>query len=291
MADLFELIEQVQVTLSSSHVPEKDQLHSLHKSLDNEIRNANKRLRECDALLAGGHRSEAIQMAEHEPALLDVVSVLDFAELPEWNDYVAELGLTVTPDLLVDVAADLNLAYVEDAPLERHMQQLRLYSLARAPLRNRIDLLRKIARLDVTNSVWETDRRSYEEERLRQIKDEFREAKQNNDNEKLRELAAELRGKWLVQPPKKFINSIIRAVRELESVHAISQLRNVAEDLRAAREQGDLDWATQLNEKWNSLAKNCTDDSKEFRELSATARQTLNWVKQQQSTRTGEEAY
>jgi hypothetical protein len=289
MTDLFEIIESVQVTLASSHVPEKDQLLSVHKALDLKIRNANKRLRECDALLASGHRSEAIQMAEHEPALLDVVSILDFAELPEWNDYVAELGLTVTPELLVDIAADLNLAYAEDAPLERHLQQLRLYSLARVPLRIRIDLLKKIARIDVTNPVWETDRHTYEEERLRQIKEEYRDAKQNNDVEKLNELVAELRGKWLEQPRKQFTNTIIRAVKDLESVHAIKQLRNVVEELQAAREQSDLDWAIQLNEKWNSLAQSCTRDSKEFRELSATAREMLSWAKQQQSMRSDEE--
>jgi hypothetical protein len=291
MTDLFELIEHVQVTLASSRVPEKDQLLSLHKTLDHEIRNANKRLRECDALLVSGHRSEAIQMAEHEPALLDVVSILDFTELPEWNDYVAELGLTVTPELLVDIAADVNLAYVEDAPLERHLQRLRLYSIARAPLRTRIDLIRKIAQLDVTNPVWETDRRSYEEERLRQIKEEFRDAKQSSDIKKLQELVTELRGNWLVRPRKKFANSIIQAVRELESVHAIKQLREVAEDLQAARKQGNLNWAIQLNEKWTSLAQNCTEESKEFQELCSTAQQTLNWAKQRQLTQADEEEF
>ena len=291
MTDLFELIEHVQVTLSSSHVPEKDQLLSLHKTLDHEIRTANKRLRECDALLANGHRSEAIQLAEHEPVLLDVVSILDFPELPEWNDYVAELGLTVTPELQVDIAGDLNLVYVEDAPLERHMQLLRLYSLARTPLRTRIELLKKIARLDAMNPVWETDRRRYEEERLRQIREESRDAKQNNNIEKLQELVTELRGKWLVQPRKKIINNIMQVIRELESAHAIKQLKSVAEDLQAAREQGNLDWAIELNEKWNSLAQTCSEDSKIFRELCATVQQTLNWAKQQQSTQMDEEAY
>ena len=291
MADLFELIEHVQVTLASSHVPEKDQLLSLHKSLDSEIRNANKRLRECDALLAGGHRSEAIQLAEHEPALLEVVSILDFAELPEWNDYVAELGLTVTPELLVDIAADLNLAYAEDAPLESHLRQLRLYSLARMPLRSRIELIKKIARLDGSNPVWETDQRCYEEERLRQIKEEFRDANQDNDIEKLHKLVAELRGKWLAQPRKKFINRIIQAAMELESGYAIKQLGKVAEDLHAAQEQGDLNWAIELNEKWISLAQTCSEDSKELRALHATAQQTLSWAKQQQLTRADEEAF
>src|SRR5687768_11341779 len=138
MADLYDLIERMQVTLASSVQPAKDQLRELHGELSEQIRRTNKRLRECDALMAKGLRTEAIQMAEQEPPLLDVVAILDFPELPEWNDFVAELGLTVAPELQIEIAADLNRAYSDDGPLKSLLQRFRLSSLSRAPLKTRI---------------------------------------------------------------------------------------------------------------------------------------------------------
>ena len=160
ISEIHELLESVRVTLASSMNPNREELERLHSELDAEIRSANKRLRECDALLAEGHRSEAIQLAEQEPNLLELVSVLDFPELPEWNDFVAELGLTVTPELQIDIATEINGAYSEDEPLDRLMKKIRVLSLARAPLRQRIDLLRKIAKRDPGTAYWADDVRS-----------------------------------------------------------------------------------------------------------------------------------
>ena len=290
MADLYELIERVQVTLASSRSPGKEQLRELHKELDGQIRHANKRLRECDALLANGHRTEAIQLSEQEPALLDIVSVLDFAELPEWNDFVAELGLTVAPELQIDIAADLNRAYSEDAPLEQLLRRFRLYSLARAPLRTRIAMLKKIANLDAENPVWQRDQCAYEEVRLRQIKDEFRDANRNDDMEKLRELAEELRGKWLIQPGRRLADRVNQAIRSLNSVYAVDRLRQIADELQTAREQDNLHRAQELSREWDTLAGKCKD-SEDLRELSTKAGQTLNWVKQEQTLTSDEEEF
>jgi len=283
MADLYEMVEQVQVMLASSQNPDKGDLRRLHAELDGEIRKANKRLRECDALLANGHRSEAIQLAEQEPELLDVVSVLDFAELPEWNDFVAELGLTVTPELHIDIASDLNRAYSEDAPLETHLRRFRLYSLARAPLRSRINILKKIRRLDEGNPVWDVDLRKYEEARLRQIKDEFRDADHENDVNKLRELASEVCGQWLVEPNRQLINRINQSVRSLNLMQVTERLSDVARKLIQAQEAGDLDWALELAEEWDSLNRSCSDASVELDELRAAVRRPLNWAQQQQA--------
>ena len=104
--------------------------------------------------MAKGLRSEAIQLAEQEPPLLDVVAILDFPELPEWNDFVAELGLTVAPELQIEIAADLNRAYSDDGPLKAHMKRFRISSLSRAPLKTRIALLRKIADFFVEVQHW-----------------------------------------------------------------------------------------------------------------------------------------
>ena len=292
MADLHELIERVQVTLASSLDPDKADLRTLHQKLDSEIRQANKRLRECDALLANGHRSEAIQLAEQEPNLLDVVAILDFPELPEWNDFVAELGMTVTPELLIDVATDLNSAYNEDAPLEQHMRRFRRLSLARAPLRLRIDQIRRIARLDPSSPVWETDLKTYEETRLRQIRDEFRHARRDDDIDKLNELCSELRdNKWLVHPARQLIEHVEQAAQSLNAVYAVDRLRTLVDEMQTAQAESDLEWATRLVDEFNTLVDECRDDSTDFREIHARAMRTVRWVHQQKTTLQAQEKF
>ena len=288
MADLYDLIERMQVTLASSHSPAKEQLREIHGELTDQIRRVNKRLRECDALLAKGLRTEAIQLAEQEPPLLDVVAILDFPELPEWNDFVAELGLTVAPELQIEIAADLNRAYSDDSPLEQHLRRFRLISLSRVPLRTRITLLRKIYSLDAGNSIWETDLKNYEEVRQRQIKDEVQIACRNQDLTILHEIATELHGKWIVSPAKQLVAKVDQEIKSLQTKSARKRLAGLVDDLLDAHAEDDVRRATELCEEWNKVLKFC-GESDDVRLCQKKARPALVWVSEQKK-RSGDEA-
>lgn len=280
MADLYDLIERMQVTLASSNRPAKEQLRELHGELTDEIRRTNKRLRECDALMAKGLRTEAIQLAEQEPPLLDIVAILDFPELPEWNDFVAELGLTVAPELQIEIAADLNRAYSDDGPLKSHLKRFRLSSLSRAPLRTRIAQLRKIAEIDSGNPIWESDLKGYEEVRQRQIKDQFQIANRNQDFEELREIAKELHGKWLSPPQKQFVQRVDQEVKSLQLKASQKRLAQLADDLLDAYDDKDLNWAAEVQNEWDKVMKTCgaSDDVREFQKQ---VRPVLGWLSEQ----------
>ena len=281
IAEIHELLESVRVTLASSMNPNREQLERLHSELDAEIRSANKRLRECDALLSEGHRSEAIQLAEQEPNLLEVVSILDFHELAEWNDFVAELGLTVTPELQIDIATDINGAYSEDEPLERLMKKFRVLSLARAPLRSRIDLLRQIAKRDVGTAYWKDDLKSYEETRIRQISDESREAISTRNYAEVRRLADELHKKpWSVKPDRRVIERIDQTMVEVKKLEAIRMLNRVTAEWQAAMDSGDPELTKSLGEKWELVAQKCDRDSQPYMDAKEKTQPMLRWMRE-----------
>ena len=280
IAEIHELLESVRVTLASSMNPNREELERLHSELDAEIRSANKRLRECDALLSEGHRSEAIQLAEQEPNLLEVVSILDFQELPEWNDFVAELGLTVTPELQIDIATDINSAYSEDEPLERLMKKFRVLSLARAPLRSRIDLLRQIAKRDVGTAYWKDDLKSYEETRIRQISDESRDAISSRNYAEVRRLADELHKKpWSVKPDRRVIERIDQTMVEVRKLDAIRLLDRVTAEWKAAKATGDTALGKSLGEKWDQVAQKCDRDSPQYLDAREQVLPLLRWLR------------
>ena len=165
--------------------------------------------------------------------LLDRAPVPDFPELPEWNDFVAELGLTVTPELQIDIATDINDAYSEDAPLERLLRKFRVLSLARSPLRARIDILRQIAKRDGSAPYWKEDLKGYEEVRIRQIGDEAREAINGQDYDTVRKLADELHNKSrLVKPDRRVAERIDQTMAKLKRLDALKKLIAVTKQVQ-----------------------------------------------------------
>ncbi len=280
IAEIHELLESVRVTLASSMNPDREELERLHNELDAEIRAANKRLRECDALLAEGHRSEAIQLAEQEPNLLEVVSILDFPELPEWNDFVAEIGITVTPELQIDIATDLNGAYSEDAPLERLLRKFRVLSLGRAPLRTRIDLLRQIAKRDVATAYWQEDLKSYEQARIRQLADESREAVTKRDVAAVRRLSEEIHKKpWSVKPDRRIVERLDKMMEQVRQMDAVRSVNKLTEQLRAAKEDEDGELARELAASWQEAADRCDQTSDAFQEAKDEAAPLFRWIR------------
>ena len=281
ISEIHELLENVRVTLASTMNPDREHLDELHGSLDAEIKIANKRLRECDALLAEGHRSEAIQLAEQEPNLLEVVSILDFPELPEWNDFVAELGLTVTPELQIDIATDINDAYSEDAPLERLLRKFRVLSLARSPLRARIDILRQIAKRDGATPYWKEDLKEYEEVRVRQIGDEARDAINGQDFDTVRKLADELHNKsWLVKPDRRVVERIDQTMSKLKRMDALKKLVTVTKQVLQAKEDGDPEQTQDLLDKWEQVAQKCDRGVPQFEEAEDSLAPVHRWLRQ-----------
>lgn len=281
MSDLHELIESIRVTLTSSLNYKREELLEIHEELDTHIRSANKRLRECDTLLANGHRSEAIQLAEQEPNLLEMVGILDLPELLEWNDFVAEHGIKVAPDLAIEIATDLNHAYSDDTPLEGYLNRLRVYSIGRAPLRTRIDILRKISKLDVESPHWQDDLKSYEKLRIRQMTEECRVAQEKHDYGKLKELQSEITGKkWSVKPKDTLLQKVKGSLKVAQQGESLVQLQEIYKRLAAARKTNDIQSAEMLAEDWNHTLEKCDHSSPQFRQLYEHATPVMQWIEQ-----------
>ena len=109
--DLGEIIDSIVSILSSEQDPDPQTLERVNQQLAEALTPVNARLRLCDKLLNNGQRSQAIELCETDPPLLELVAQLDFPERSVWNDYVEQYFLTPAPTLLVDVAAELNDAY------------------------------------------------------------------------------------------------------------------------------------------------------------------------------------
>ncbi len=201
MLDYQRILDDVHVSLDSTSGETLDLLRSAAGDYRMACEEVNERLRRCDSFLRRGLRSEAIQLAEIEPVLLDIVTMLDFPDRPQWNNLLAQHGIAPGPSLSLDLAGELNEAYAHERPLAGLLAQHRLLALARSPLRTRIQVLRQLAEQDAQNAIWREDLSTYEHERQRQLHKEVTAASEAGNLAVLTSLDEELRGDPWLEPP------------------------------------------------------------------------------------------
>ena len=97
MADPQRLVDDIRAFLQSSDQTQTDRLRGLATEYAEACNQANARLRRCEEYLRQNLRGEAIHFAQAEPALLEVVAVLDFPDRPHWQEVVMAYNLPEPP--------------------------------------------------------------------------------------------------------------------------------------------------------------------------------------------------
>ncbi|WP_428308003.1 hypothetical protein [Lacipirellula sp.] len=250
----------------------------------------NDRLRRVGRLLHRGLRSEAIQIAEEEPNLLDMVAMLDFSELPTWREMLVQWEMAEPPQLLIDLAADLNKAYADQQPLESLLKQHRTLALARAPLASRIYTLRQIRDADAGNEMWGADLCLMERARLKQIGAEVEGAHRNRDVAGLARLTDELRAKgWTVERPKSLIDTVEKFRSQVAAAAARRTLEQLDYELNDAYMAFDVAAARKLRDRWHESAGIAALSAED--ELSVRAAPALNWLAEQDRQDAGQRQF
>lgn len=249
------IVDAIQTILAADSDPDVGELVALSQELAAAVRRVNERLRECDALLHKGLRTEALRKSDEDPSLLELVSLLDFPERDVWTDYLRQFQIPAPPEPLVDMAADLNEAFALEQPLERLLRQHRLLALARNPLPQRIDVMRRIARADRANPVWANDLQTFERARHQQLREEVSAAITRKDAKSLGQLEKELRDpNWQEAPPQPLVVRAVQAHTQLRARAARAEMESVEQRLRDAFSDFDVAAARKLRERWNALA-------------------------------------
>ncbi len=247
------LIDEIKTLLHSQHIPMPDELASLAGDYMQLCNDANARLRQCAKLLRQGLRSEAIQLCDTEPNLLDLVTTLDFPERREWATLLKENSELPPPELLIDIASELNEAYAANLSLDSLLKQHRRLALARAPLSERIATLRRIAKADPANPVWPEDLRIYERTRVQAIGQELAVAVRDSDVTTVEALEDEVTAPGWLEPP---VLSVVERIRQshgrLRQDAARTELKRLEVELTAAHSEFDVERGRSLRGRWQA---------------------------------------
>jgi hypothetical protein len=235
MVDYHQIADQIRAFVESSDQTPGSVLENMASAYAHACGEVNQRLSRCHRLLQQGLRSEAIQLARSQPPLLDAVAALDFPERAAWDELARIHGLASAPRLAVDHAQALQEAQGLEDPLHYLLQKHRRLALARAPIKSRLRVMRKLALHDANNPIWSADVRVFEQERFRELEVAATQAAHSDDLATVSQLLAEVnQQKWLELPPKSLIRGLRKAEARLRRQEARATITELDSRLNVA---------------------------------------------------------
>ena len=276
-------LEEIREAVNSPETADQDLLGEAAIAYADACRDANVRLREVDGLLRRGLRAEAIQVAEREPGLVDVIAELDFPLLEEWQEMLIQWGMQLPPQLQMEIAGRLNAAYAEQMPLESLFRRHRMLALARAPLPARLNVLRQIRKQDADNPAWPTDVEQYERQRVKQLSTDISAAERRGDLGALTELVEEVESPdWERPVPKELVDLSRQQFNQLRARLSRQALLELLPQMDRAYSEFDATRASLLAKQWREHAEFAglpSDDS-----FVQQAAPVLEWTAQQEQS-------
>jgi hypothetical protein len=290
MTDYQRIVDDIRSFLQASDQSHTDSLRRISTEYEAACQEANQRLRRCEEYLQKGLRSEAIHLAEADPVLLDVVAALDFPERQQWEEVALTYGLPPPPRLRTETASALNQAYADEQPLEQLLRRHRRLALERAPLEERLLLMRQISAIDATNPVWADDIAVFERSRLKKMRRDVEQAVKHHDWDGLFGIHDELhKYEWSVAPDPDLVTFVRKEVEHRKHIRLRRSLQQIASQLKSAFATADEAQARMALKEWDQLNSEARLDRQDpiFRRAAGA----LQWLEQLNRKQETEFAY
>jgi hypothetical protein len=250
MPDYRNLASGIRSVLQRDNQVLTDEMGQLAQQYAEACRAVNQRLQRCQEFLSHGLCGESIQYAEVAPDLLDLVTVLDLPERPQWDELTALYGLPAAPALQRQVVRALNQAYALHEKVREPLRRHRRLALTRAPLPERLAVMRALARAD-PQGPWAEDIATFEKARLEEILPQARAALARGDRAALQALAAEVNeSPWLAPPDPGVVEEVSAALAHTTAAEHGATLTALADDLQQAYVAQDVAGGRRVRAAW-----------------------------------------
>jgi hypothetical protein len=171
------------------------------------------RLRQCVGMLEQGDETQALQLADASPPLLDLVTRLGFRRLAEWREYCLKNGLPCAENLDATFIRQLNEAYARGIPPGHQLyRQLREAMLGRDDTRI-LDALRAVLRRNESDTNARTQLERLERKVLDQQLARLGDALHAGDNARVMALLEEVESLGFSTRPSGPVWSQAQSVR------------------------------------------------------------------------------
>ena len=256
MADPRQTVEGIRAFLRSDVPAVSSALTALALDYAEMCREANERLRRCADFLQEGLVGEAVHFAAERPPLVELVSELQFQEWGEWDRNCGNLGLVRPAALSMETVKRLGDAARSNEPLRELLARHRQLALARAPLAERLSVLRQLTGADPKSPIWRRDAAEMERVRLTELRNQATSHISSGDNQAIEKLLAEINETgWSAAIPAELRANLERAAAQARESRAVAQLRALAPKVREAYAAMSYRQCKQVFAQWGKIVK------------------------------------
>ncbi|MDR1964206.1 MAG: hypothetical protein LBQ50_10540 [Planctomycetaceae bacterium] len=209
------LTERIRAAISFPDTISPEEMRHLARQYKESCTELNRRMWQCMEHIrnsggdSGGNLAEAVRLAEMKPNLQELYTSLDFEEREEWCELVSTFGFDVPPPLPNKYLEELNEVYLKISPMEPLLRWHRFYALNGSSVRERLAVLRAIAKADITNTFWSSDQEDFEKVRIKELGKEIQDAIAAKNSVQIRALYNELTSPdWRIKLPEEFRRTI-----------------------------------------------------------------------------------
>lgn len=280
MSEYQRIVEGIHSALTSRAKVRTAELEELASAYATACREINDRLLRCQDYLKRGLRSEAIDLAESPPNVLEMVGSLEMSPAAEWQQFCTRLGLPQPQVLMLSAARELSDAYGPYRAMESLLSDYRLLALMRRSVRLRLEKARELARRDPANIAWDEEIRSLEAHRLREMKAEAIRAVRARDFQRIEKLNKELAEGWRITPDDDLAVNLRKADDVFRNEHAILELRELLPQILAAYGAMAYGECRELVERWRRIVRGSSIEVPD--DLLTEMRPVNRWIEEQE---------
>jgi hypothetical protein len=199
-----ECVHQIEQLLDAGQEVPKERVGELVWAYARACRELTAKADRCIGLLRQGRRNDAARLAKEPPDLEQEFRLLDFPQRQLWLDVCEAAAMPVAQALDTDALANIiREIYAESGPLDSLLKSFKRMNLARAPLADRLRMLRRIRQKDPQHEAWLEDLRAFESARLAELVRAAEDADTAGDLATLETVLQELQsGEWLAPPSR-----------------------------------------------------------------------------------------
>jgi len=216
----------------------------------------NERAAACQDLSRKGLRADALDLAKGPPDLRELSRQVAFTDSGIWLDFCDQYSLPIP--YVVDqemVSAVINEVYGLSKTRDQLLQLHRQMAIGKAPLADRLRVLRALCKADPVSETWREDAARFETARIEELIARAHDADKAADLPVLQSIYKELRSPdWLEPPPASALKNLLRRIRPHQESYAHDRYRELAEHLRDAHGAMDESRARDLLEQWDQVA-------------------------------------
>jgi hypothetical protein len=199
------------------------------------VADVNTSLSEVRDLLRRGLRDEALSM--HDLELVSLARRLGTQDRADWvrvHGWLLEQGMPVPAEIDVATADDFEAAAEGVQALSHHLDTLRRLALERAPLEQRLAVLRELRSLDEDNPVWRAAIVDHERAAIEDFRRQIPRAKESRDIDTLAAIEKLLTDPaWQTSPPASMVEAVQGASHVAGLRACVAQAHSAATEMAA----------------------------------------------------------